>query len=132
MKIAFLFCLTAIAIVFIHDVVGPVLLLDMQLELTRAVERIYKKSDKPSIEIIPSAPKFRATPELRKEKLMTKKATKHQYAVTNSLILAGELMGLAYKLDARALEKFLESPSPDFRYEKECRAAIEFRKAVHG
>jgi hypothetical protein len=51
---------------------------------------------------------------------------------TNAILIAGQLAGLAFRLDAAALEKFLESPPKYFRYEKECRAAIEFRKAIHG
>ena len=47
-----------------------------------------------------------------------------------SILLAGRLAGLASRLDAEALEKFLESPPRDFRYEKNCRAAIAFKRAI--
>lgn len=66
MKITVLICITAILIVFIHDVTGPLILLEAELDLAHQIERIQK--NKPSIEIIPS-PWLKVEPELRKEKL---------------------------------------------------------------
>jgi hypothetical protein len=68
MKIAPIFCVTAIAIVFIHDVVGPIMLVNAQIDLAREIRATQKEAAKPSIEIIPE-PHFRVTPELRKENL---------------------------------------------------------------
>ena len=51
---------------------------------------------------------------------------------SKAIIEAGYLAAIAKDLDVNALEKFLESKPSDFRYEKECRAAIEFRKAIYG
>lgn len=64
MRIALLICITAVLITVIHDIVSPLVLFDIQLELARALLH-----QKPSIEIIPT-PTFRgAEPDLRKEKL---------------------------------------------------------------
>jgi hypothetical protein len=63
---------------------------------------------------------------------MTKRARKSDYEINNSILIAGQLASLACRLNTIALEKFLAAPPKDFRYEKLCRAAIAFRKAVHG
>jgi hypothetical protein len=47
-----------------------------------------------------------------------------------ALLVAGELFGVAQRLDVAALEKYLENPESDFRYERHCHAAIEFRRAL--
>jgi len=48
----------------------------------------------------------------------------------NAVLIAGQLAGLASRLDVDALERFLDSKPADFLYEKQCRAAIQFRKTV--
>lgn len=53
---------------------------------------------------------------------------------TNAIFVAGQLGGLICQLDADALEEFLNSPDRDkiekFRYEKHCRAAINFKREI--
>lgn len=49
---------------------------------------------------------------------------------SNALFTAGELGGLAMRLNVPALEKFLSKPNPEFRYTKLTQAALVFAKAV--
>jgi hypothetical protein len=49
---------------------------------------------------------------------------------TNAVFVAGQLNGMAYHLNANALEKFLETAPNEFRYGSLCRAAIAFRRAI--
>ena len=51
-------------------------------------------------------------------------------SINYAILIAGQLCGMASRLDVAALEKFLQSNPKDFRYVKQCRAAIEFRRAV--
>ena len=51
--------------------------------------------------------------------------------IESALLISGQLMGLAMRLDADLLERFLESKPAGFRYEETCRAAIEFRRAIY-
>jgi hypothetical protein len=51
-------------------------------------------------------------------------------AQQQALIIAGELAGLASRLDTDALEAYLVAPDADFLCERLCRAAIIFTKAV--
>jgi hypothetical protein len=50
--------------------------------------------------------------------------------LANAHLLAGELWGLAMRLDADLLEKFLRNPPADFRYASICQAAINFRREL--
>jgi hypothetical protein len=45
----------------------------------------------------------------------------------SSVFVAGELAGLAMRLDVKALEQFLDGHPAGFGYEAICRAAIRFR-----
>jgi hypothetical protein len=47
-----------------------------------------------------------------------------------ALLIAGQLFGLATRLDADALERFLDSKPKDFYHEATCRAAIAFRRSI--
>jgi hypothetical protein len=53
---------------------------------------------------------------------------------SNEILIVGQIVGLAMRLDIKALEEFLDSPDKDkpdpFRYEKWCRAVITLRKAL--
>ena len=49
---------------------------------------------------------------------------------SNAIFTAGQLMGLATRLNYDALERFLSKPNPDFRYTREAQAALLFAKAV--
>jgi hypothetical protein len=49
---------------------------------------------------------------------------------SKAVLIAGQLAGLCANLDDKALEKFLDHAPDDFRYEKACRAAIKFRRAI--
>jgi len=51
--------------------------------------------------------------------------------VQNAVLIAGELAGLSFKLNADALEKWLDTKPEGFNYESWCRAAIAFKRAVH-
>jgi hypothetical protein len=57
--------------------------------------------------------------------------TKMNTEQARALLVAGQLAGLASRLNVAELEKYLANrPPPDFNYEKLCRAAIEFVKAI--
>lgn len=58
---------------------------------------------------------------------MKPKASK---AVDNAILTAGQLAGMSFRLDADALEKWLDTNPEDFKYKKLCRAAIAFKRAV--
>ena len=68
MKITIFICITAVLIAVIHDITGPLIVLGAQFELAHEIERIQRSANRPSLEIIPE-PRFKANPELRKEKL---------------------------------------------------------------
>lgn len=54
----------------------------------------------------------------------------------NAIFIAGELGGLVFNMNVRAMERFLEryrkGAHPDFRYAKLCEAAVVFARAVQG
>lgn len=50
----------------------------------------------------------------------------------NAVFICGELAGLSMKLDTDTLEKYLEHPAPDFKYNELCKAAIQFARVVSG
>lgn len=47
-----------------------------------------------------------------------------QERIHRAILTAGEIMGVASRLDAVALEFFLDSNPQDFRYEANCRAIL--------
>lgn len=47
-----------------------------------------------------------------------------------TILIIGQMGGLAFRMDVPELEEFLKNPPADFRYADVCRAAIDFRKAV--
>jgi hypothetical protein len=51
-------------------------------------------------------------------------------APMDSLLFVGQLERMAWRLDVDSLEQFLASPPEDFRYVRQCRAAIDFRNAL--
>jgi hypothetical protein len=50
--------------------------------------------------------------------------------LSNQILLVGQLLGLSMRLNGSLLEKWLDRGEvpPDFRYEKQVRAAIQFGK----
>ncbi len=49
---------------------------------------------------------------------------------SQAIFAAGELAAMTFKLDAEALERWLNTNPKGFRFEKECRAAIAFKRAI--
>ena len=50
--------------------------------------------------------------------------------VQQAIYLAGEMAGIVSRLDADALEKWLDTKPEGFNYERTCRAAIAFKRAI--
>jgi len=61
---------------------------------------------------------------------MPDKEDKTQPEVQNAILVAGQLIGISLKLDADSLEKWLNTKPKGFNYEKHCRAAIAFKRAL--
>ena len=52
-------------------------------------------------------------------------------APSMDLILAGELIGKSYNINAEALAEYLETAPSDFFYKRQTQAVIDFCKAVN-
>jgi hypothetical protein len=56
--------------------------------------------------------------------------TGQKAAPVSDLIRCGQMVGMAYQINVAELEKYLENHPKDFFYVKECKAVLEFAKAV--
>ena len=50
--------------------------------------------------------------------------------VNQAILLAGQLAGIGFNLEADLLERWLNTNPKDFKYENWCRAAIAFKRAL--
>ncbi len=48
----------------------------------------------------------------------------------NSIYTVGNMCGVVLKLNLEVLEEYLDSNPEEFKYAKQCRAAIKFRNEV--
>lgn len=51
--------------------------------------------------------------------------------VNNSLLVCGMLYGMAFRLNDKILEEWLDTNPEDFRYAKMCREVIAFKRAIN-
>ena len=50
---------------------------------------------------------------------------------SEALLIAGEMAGMASRLDDNALEEFLKTAPPDFVHTAACKAVIAYKRAIY-